>query len=60
MQNDSSGTTQKNLAKPANGDINNDMEKIQQKSRELHGKTRRKLLGTVAGPIVVGLLYALA
>ncbi|MFL6417057.1 MAG: hypothetical protein ACJ74Y_15450 [Bryobacteraceae bacterium] len=30
---------------------------IGQRSRELHGRTRRKLLGTLAGPLVVGFLY---
>src|SRR5262245_51273471 len=31
---------------------------IQQRSRDLRAKTRRKLLGTLAGPLAAGLLYA--
>ena len=31
---------------------------IQQRSRDLRAKTRKKLLGTLAGPIVAGLFYA--
>ncbi|MBZ5619383.1 MAG: hypothetical protein LAQ69_11775 [Acidobacteriia bacterium] len=31
---------------------------IQQRSRELRAKTRRKLLGTLAGPLAAGLFYA--
>lgn len=31
---------------------------IQWKARELHAKTRRQLLGTLAGPLAAGLLYA--
>jgi hypothetical protein len=33
---------------------------IQQRSRELRAKTRRKLLGTLTGPLAAGLLYAFA
>lgn len=33
---------------------------IQQRSRELRAKTRRKLLGTLAGPFAAGLFYAFA
>src|SRR5258708_39003611 len=32
---------------------------IQQRSRDLRAKTRRKLLGTLAGPLAAGLFYAL-
>jgi hypothetical protein len=32
---------------------------IQSKARELHSKTRKKLLGMVAGPVAIGLSYAL-
>ena len=31
---------------------------IEQRSRELRAKTRRKLMGTVAGPLAAGLFYA--
>jgi hypothetical protein len=31
---------------------------IQQRSRDLRARTRRKLLGTLAGPLVAGLFYA--
>ena len=31
---------------------------IEQKSRKLHAKTRRKLIGTVAGPLAAGIFYA--
>ena len=31
---------------------------IQQRSRDLRGRTRRKLLGTLAGPFAAGLFYA--
>src|SRR5690348_945223 len=31
---------------------------IQQRSRDLRAKTRRKLLGTLAGPLAAGLFYA--
>lgn len=34
------------------------LEEIRQKARELHAKTRRKLLGTLAGPLVAAFLYA--
>ena len=30
---------------------------IEQRSRELRAKTRRKLIGTVAGPLVAGIFY---
>jgi hypothetical protein len=30
---------------------------LNRRSRELHGRTRRKLLGTLAGPSVVGFMY---
>src|SRR5215467_7746181 len=33
---------------------------IQQRSRDLRARTRRKLLGTLAGPLAAGLFYALA
>lgn len=33
---------------------------IQQRPRELRAKTRRKLLGTLAGPLAAGLFYAFA
>src|SRR5215472_2540094 len=33
-------------------------ERIRQKVREHHGKTRRQLLGTLAGPLAVALGYA--
>lgn len=32
---------------------------IQQRSRDLRARTRRKLLGTLAGPLAAGLFYAL-
>jgi hypothetical protein len=35
-------------------------EKIRQKMRELHAKTRRQLLGTVAGPLAAVFFYAFA
>ena len=31
---------------------------IEQKSRDLRARTRRKLLGTLAGPLAAGLIYA--
>jgi len=31
---------------------------IRQKARELHAKTRRQLLGTLTGPLVIAFLYA--
>jgi hypothetical protein len=34
------------------------LEKIRQKARELHAKTRRQLLGTLTGPLVVAFFYA--
>lgn len=34
------------------------LEKIRQKARELHAKTRRQLFGTLAMPLVVGFFYA--
>jgi hypothetical protein len=34
------------------------LEKIRQKVRELHAKTRKQLLGTVAGPLAVGFFFA--
>ncbi|MGI8744197.1 MAG: hypothetical protein ACR2NN_16810 [Bryobacteraceae bacterium] len=34
------------------------LEKIRQKARELHAKTRRELLGTLTVPLVVALFYA--
>jgi 4-hydroxybenzoate polyprenyltransferase len=34
------------------------LEKIREKARELHAKTRRQALGTAAGPLVVVLCYA--
>jgi len=33
---------------------------IQQRFRDLHARTRRKLLGTLAGPAAAGLIYAFA
>lgn len=33
------------------------LEEIRHKARELHTKTRRKLLGTLAGPLAVALFY---
>jgi hypothetical protein len=33
------------------------LEEIRQRARELHAKTRKKLLGTLAGPIAVALFY---
>ena len=35
-------------------------EKIRQKARELQAKTRRQLLGTLAGPLAAGFFYAFA
>jgi hypothetical protein len=35
------------------------LERIRQKARELHGKTRRQLLGTLTVPLVVAFFYAL-
>jgi hypothetical protein len=34
------------------------LEKIQQKARELHAKTRRQLLGTLTTPLMVVIFYA--
>ena len=34
------------------------VEKIRLKARELHAKTRRQMLGTLAGPLVAGFFYA--
>jgi hypothetical protein len=36
------------------------LEKIRQKVRQLHAKTRRQLLGTLAGPLVAAFFYAFA
>ena len=36
------------------------MEKIRQKARELHRKTRRQLLGTITAPLTVVCFYAMA
>jgi hypothetical protein len=33
------------------------LEKIRQKARELHAKTRRELLGTLTGPLIVAFCY---
>jgi hypothetical protein len=34
------------------------LEKIRQKVRELHAKTRRQLMGTLAGPLAAGFFFA--
>jgi hypothetical protein len=36
------------------------LEKMRRKMRELHAKTRRQLLGTLAGPLVAAFFYAFA
>src|SRR3954462_13909284 len=58
MRNDLAGEDPKNIWLNQRTEIPTmTLKLIGQRSRELHGRTRRKLLGTLAGPLVVGFLY---